>query len=343
LGQKNGKKELTMQSSKPKLLVTGASGFLGACICKIAHEQGYEVYGSVRSVSSRESIDFPWLNILVLNLSDETAVSKVLQNKDYVIHCAGVMSTTSRNEEDSRRTNIELTRIIARQSIKAGIKRFVFASSLAAGGPGAEALKARKETDPDRPVSHYGRSKLDAENMLKTFSNELSVVSLRFSTIYGPRDCNIFGFFKLISGKFVPLVGGKKTVYNSMVYVEDAARAALCALKAKVVSGSVYQITDGQVYSFSSLYDYVEDAVGKKKRGKRINLPFWIVMLKAWWLHDVLHKRGISPDQVRQMKARYWFASPEKAIKELGWRPQMDMKNGLKKTVQWYKNEGWLQ
>lgn len=330
-----------------KILVTGASGFLGSHICEVAHEEGVtggeegEVHALVRPQSSREWLGHDWLRIYTAEPSDRRALREILSGVDYVIHSAGVMATTSRNARDSRETNAGVTRMLAGESAAAGIKRFVFCSSLAAGGPGP-GPEARTEDDPDVPVSHYGHSKLDAERTLKSLSDRLSSVSLRFSMIYGPRDRNIFGFFKACSGRVVPLMG-RKPLYTSMVHVRDAARAAVSALEADVEPGSVYQISDGKCYTLEELYDYMEEALGKTNRGRRVRVPFWLVSLQAWILHDVRRVRGISPDQVRQFRARYWFATPDKAVRELGWKPEIDLAEGLKQTVAWYRERGWLR
>jgi nucleoside-diphosphate-sugar epimerase len=328
-----------MNRRKKKVLVTGASGFLGSHICEAAHEAGYQVHALIRNTSSREWLNHGWITIHVSELDDRKSLSQIIEGMDYVIHAAGVMATTSRNPRDSHRVNLELTRLLAESSAEAGVRRFVFCSSLAAGGPGPDP-RPRTEDDPDNPVSHYGRSKLAAEQMLAAFS-DLSTVSLRFSMIYGPRDRNIFGFFKAASGKVIPLMGCN-TLHTSMVYGPDAARAAIAALAADIKSGSVYQITDGVGYTLNELYDYMEQALGKAEKGKRLRFPFWLVMLKAWWNHDILRVRGISPDQVRQFRALYWKASCEKAIRELGWKPEVDFKEGLAMTVKWYRNHNWL-
>ncbi len=323
-----------------RVLVTGASGFLGSHISEAARDAGYEVHGLIRKTSSRQWLNQDEIHIHVADLGDREAMILLLKDMDYVIHAAGVLATTSRNPRDSHRVNLELTRLLAEASAKAGIKRFVFTSSLAAGGPGPDP-RPRTEDDPDNPVSHYGRSKLTAEQMLAVFSDRLSTVSLRFSTIYGPRDRNIFGFFKAASAKIIPLMG-YNTLHTSMVYGPDAARAAIAALSADIKSGSVYQITDEVGYTLNELYDYMEQALSKAEKSKRVRFPFWLVMLKAWWNHDILRVRGISPDQVRQFRALYWKASAQKAIRELGWKPEVDFREGLARTVKWYRDRNWL-
>jgi len=327
--------------SRPKVLVTGASGFLGSHICEAAHEEGHEVHALIRETSSRQWLNQDEIHIHVADLGEREVMTLLLKDMDYVIHNAGVLATVARDAAECKRVNVDITRVLAEESIRAGIKRLVYVSSLAAGGPG-KGPKARTEEDPDNPVSNYGRSKKAAEGMLYELRDRLSVVSLRYGMIYGPRGHNTLGFFKTLQGNLVPLMG-LKPLYSSVIYVRDAACAAVSALSANVSSGSVYQITDGNSYTIEELCDSIEEALGKKKRAKRIKVPFWLVMLKAWWNHDVRELQGISPDQVRNFKARYWYASPEKAVRELGWKPEMDLSKGLAETVECYQEYGWLQ
>ncbi|MBD3286748.1 NAD-dependent epimerase/dehydratase family protein [candidate division WOR-3 bacterium] len=326
--------------NRDKVLVTGASGFLGSHVCEACNEAGYEVHALVRPSSSLQWLNQDWLYVHKSGYENLQAIAEILTKVDYVIHCAGVMATTSRNEADARETNLGITRRLAEESVKAGIKRFVFTSSLAAGGPG-QGPEARTEDDPDNPVSDYGRSKKEAEQMLSSMSGRLSTVILRYSMIYGPRDRNIFSFFKRARGRFIPLTG-KRTIYTSIVHVMDAARAAVCALVAKIQPGSVYQITDGVQYTMDSIYGFIEDSLGKKERGRRIRIPMRLVTLIAWFNHDILKIRDVSPDQVRQFKGLYWFATPAKARRELGWEPEIDIVKGMSEVVKWYHKHGWL-
>ncbi len=323
-----------------KVLVTGASGFLGSHISEAAHDAGYEVHALIREISSRQWLNQDEIHIHVADLGDREAMTALLKEMDYVIHNAGVLSTVARNAAHCQRVNVDITRLLAEESIKAGIKRFIYISSIAAGGPG-KGPEARTEEAPDNPVSNYGRSKKQAEELLYELRENLFVVILRQGMIYGPRDHNILGFFKTLEGNLVPVIG-YKPLYSSMIYVKDAASAAVKALSADVASGSVYQITDGQAYTIEGLCDNMEEALGKEKKGNRIRIPFWLVMLRAWWLHDIRRVRGISPDQVRQFRSRYWYVSPDKAIRELGWEPKMDIMKGLVETVEWYRRQGWL-
>ncbi|MCK4334687.1 NAD(P)-dependent oxidoreductase [candidate division WOR-3 bacterium] len=320
-----------------KVLVTGASGFLGSHISEAAHDAGYEVHALIRQTSSRRWLKHDWLNIHVANLDDRCGLSGVLKGMDAVIHNAG--ATSGFSEEDFQHVNVEGTRTVVEESIKAGVKRFVYISSQAAGGPGKGPFP-KTEDDPDCPVSAYGRSKKKAEELLYSLRDKIEVVSLRYPAIYGPRGKEMLPVFKLAGGIIQPLIG-MKPLYTSMVYVTDAARAAVAAAKAKLPSGSIYYITDGIDYTVEYLYDQIGEALGR--RGMRIRLSFWLVSLAAWWTHEVRGEQtSFTREKVREFKARYWLASSERAMRELDWRPQVLPQEGFAKTIRWYRYKRWL-
>jgi len=320
-----------------KVLVTGASGFLGSHISEAAHDAGCEVHALIRQTSSRRWLKHDWLNIHVANLDDRCGLSGVLKGMDAVIHNAG--ATSGFSEEDFQHVNVEGTRTVVEESIKAGVKRFVYVSSQAAGGP-SKGTYPKTEDDPDCPVSGYGRSKKKAEELLYSLRDKIEVVSLRYPAIYGPRGTETLRIFRILQGPFQPIMG-LEPLYTSMVYVTDAARAAVAALQAKVASGSIYYVTDGIDYTLEYLYDQIGEALGR--RGMRIRLPFWLVSLAAWWTHEVRGEQtSFTREKVREFKARYWLASSERAIRELGWRPQVLPQDGFAKTVRWYRYKQWL-
>lgn len=324
-------------SKQKKVLVTGASGFLGSHIVEAAHEAGYEVHAIIRETSSRRWLKHDWLNIHVANLDELTGLSEMLKGMDVVIHNAG--ATSGYSKETLQKVNVEGTKAIVEESIKAGVKRFVYVSSQAAGGP-SKGTYPKTEDDPDCPISTYGFSKKTAEEILLGLRDRIQIVILRYPVIYGPRGEEMLPIFKILSGPLQPVIGFKP-LYTSMIYVTDAAQAAVAALQAKVASGSIYYIADGVDYTIEYLYDLIGEALGKK--GLRIKLPLWIVSIAAWWVHDVRKKRpSFNREEVREFKARFWLASSEKAMRELGWKPQVLPGEGFAKTTRWYRYKRWL-
>jgi len=316
-----------------KVLVTGASGFLGSHICEVAHDAGYEVHALIRKTSSYRWLKHEWLNIHVVELNDRKTLSSILKDIDAVIHNAGTLWGAY------HKVNTEGTRVVAEESTKVGIKRFVYVSSLAAGGS-SKGPYAKDGGEPDNPISPYGHSKRDAEQLLYNLRGKLHVVILRYPMIYGPRDTQGLRLFKTFKIFINPSVGLRRR-YISAVYVKDAARAAVRALFAPVSSGSCYNISDGADYTFNKLYKVVGKVWGRK--ALRIPVPFDLIMFGAWLVNDFLKgKTAFNPDQMGMFRERYWLVSPERAIRELGWEPQVSIYEGVRQTIHWYKEKGWL-
>ncbi len=316
-----------------KVLVTGASGFLGSHISEAAHEAGCEVHALIRATSPRRWLCYEWLNIHVAELNDRKTLSSILKDVDAVIHNAGTLWGAYHE------VNTEGTRVVAEESTKVGIKRFVYVSSMAAGGS-SKGPYAKDGGEPDNPVSSYGHSKRDAEQLLYNLLGKLHVVILRYPMIYGPRDTQGLRLFKTFKMRINPSVGLRRR-YISAVYVKDAARAAVAALFAPVGSGSCYNISDGADYTFNKLYKVIGKVWGRK--ALRIPVPFDLIMFGAWLVNNFLKgKTAFNPDQMWMFRERYWLVSPERANCELGWRPQVDIYQGVKETVRWYKEKGWL-
>lgn len=314
-------------------MVTGASGFVGSHMCEAAHRADFNVYALVRESSSRRWLGHDWLKIHTAELFDRKALANVLKRVDAVIHNAGTLWG------DYHRINTEGTKIIAEESVKAGIKKFIYISSLAAGGPG-DGPYARDDSHPDNPISPYGHSKKDAEELLKKTTGKMCIVVLRFPMIYGPRDAQTIRLFRTFKIMINPSIGLRRR-HISMVYVEDAARAAVAALEAPVNSGSCYNISDGADYTFNRLYKIVEKVWGRK--ALRIPVPFDLIMFGAWVVNDVLKgKTAFNPEQIGMFRERFWLISPERAVQELGWKPRVDIYEGIARTVEWYKAHGWL-
>ncbi|MBD3286749.1 NAD-dependent epimerase/dehydratase family protein [candidate division WOR-3 bacterium] len=323
--------------NRDKVLVTGASGFLGSHICDALHEAGYEAHALVRKTSSRDWLRHDWINIHTAELDDVKGLSEILKGKYAVIHAAAALHGAA--DEVLEYVNVTCTKLMAEQAVKAGIRKFVFISSNAATEPGSS-IYPKKEPGEDNPVSPYGMTKKRAEEVLSRYHKKMKVVNLRYVVIYGPRDKHLVRLFKLVASPVTPILG-KYPIYMPSVYVKDGARAAVSALSANVPSGSTYYISDGMPYTFETLYDMIASAIGIKLRFIRIPIG-----LAAFFMGLVFGSKktdvAFTAKNIRDFRNRFRLISPEKAIRELDWKPEVMAWDGFRETVQWYRDQGWL-
>jgi nucleoside-diphosphate-sugar epimerase len=204
-----------------RVLVTGATGFVGSHVAQALLEAGYEVRCGARATS-----DLRWISGLdtervPLDVRGKPEdISRAVENVDVVVHAAGI--TRARRPEDYYLVNAEGTRRIATAALRAGVRRFVLISSLAARGPDGPATG-------DHPESDYGRSKLKAETHLLAVGGRMEAVLLRPAAVYGPRDTDLLPLFRLANAGWLPVPWGAGPLQP--LYVEDAARAALAAAR----------------------------------------------------------------------------------------------------------------
>ena len=240
-----------------KILITGATGFIGSFIVEEALNRGMEVWAAVRGTSSRQYVSDERINFIELNLDSEEQLRTALapHKFDYVVHAAGVTKCLNRN--DFFRVNTEGTKhlVNALLSLQMPMKKFVYLSSLSVFGPAREQMPYREITDKDTPVPNtaYGQSKLAAENFLHQQAS-LPYVILRPTGVYGPRERDYFMMAKSIKSHVDFAVGYQPQIIT-FVYVDDVVQAVFLALERGPVGGH-YFLTDGRSYSsqmFSNL------------------------------------------------------------------------------------------
>ena len=229
-----------------KILITGASGFIGSFIVEEALRRGFETWAAVRKSSSKEYLQDGRIHFIELNLSSKEQLVGQLRGKDfdYVVHAAGV--TKCLDKRDFHRINTEGTRHLADALIETGmpLKRFVFVSSLSIFGAIREQqpYEEIRETDTPRPNTAYGQSKLAAEQYLATTS--LPYIILRPTGVYGPREKDYYIMAKSIKQHSDFAVGYKRQDIT-FVYVDDVVQAVFLALD-KGETGRKYFLSDGE-------------------------------------------------------------------------------------------------
>ena len=338
----------------PRILVTGATGFIGSFIVEEALNKGMEVWAAVRKTSSLEYLRDSRIHRIELNLSSEDDLKNQLKDHlfDYVVHAAGV--TKCIHQEDFYRINTEGTKnlVNAIRTLKMPLKRFVYLSSLSIFGPIREQQPYQEITEADTPQPNtaYGKSKLLAEQFLDGINESLKAdeepfpyVILRPTGVYGPREKDYFLMAKSIKGHSDFSVGYKQQDIT-FVYVQDVVQAVFLAIDYGK-TGRKYFLSDGQVYQSSTFSNLIHQELGRPW-WIRIKAPIWILRIVTFFGEHIGRMTGkitaLNNDKYHILKQRNWRCDIQPAIDELGYHPEYPLELGVPLTIRWYKENKWL-
>ena len=343
------KKEVSLHPNltKMKILITGASGFIGSFIVEEALRRGFETWAAIRKSSSREWLKDERINFIELNLSSKAQLVEQLKGKafDYVVHAAGV--TKCLNKADFRRINTEGTKNLVDALIETGmpLKRLVFVSSLSVFGAIREQqpYEEIRESDVPQPNTEYGRSKLAAEQYLDSLGSHIPYIILRPTGVYGPKEKDYYIMAKSIKQHSDFAVGYRQQDIT-FVYVEDVVQAIFLALE-KGENGRKYFLSDGQVYQSATFSKLIHEALGRPW-WIRLTVPEWVLRIVTFCGEYTGRMTGkvtaLNNDKYNILRQRNWRCDIEPARKELGYQPKVMLDEGVKRTIKWYQEHGWL-
>lgn len=332
------------------ILITGASGFIGSFIVEEALKRKFGVWAGIRSSSSREYLKNRKIHILELDFAHPNELRAQLSghkgtyNKfDYIIHCAGVTKCTDRNDFD--RVNFLQTKyfVDTLRDLNMIPKQFIFISTLSVFGPVREkSYTPICEDDEPSPNTAYGLSKLKAEIYLQSIPG-FPYVIYRPTGVYGPREKDYYLMAKSIRQHIDFSVGFHRQDLT-FVYVRDIVQAVFLGID-KGISRRAYFLADGQVYQSRAFSDLI-----KKELGNpfviRLKCPLIILkvvsLLAEFWAKRRNTASTLNSDKYRIMKQRNWQCDITPAVRELGFSPEYDLERGVKETIAWYKDKGWL-
>ena len=329
-----------------KILITGASGFIGSFIVEEAVRQGFETWAAVRGSSSKAYLQDERIHLIELNLSSEEQLTEQLRPHqfDYVVHAAGV--TKCADKRDFYRINTEGTQNLVRalQRLEMPLKRFVYISSLSVFGAIREQqpYEEIRETDTPQPNTEYGRSKLEAEKWLDTLKGFPYVV-LRPTGVYGPREKDYFLMAQSIK-QHTDFAVGYQQQDITFVYVTDVVQAVFLAME-KGKTGRKYFLSDGEVYQSTTFSDFIHEELGRPW-WIRITAPVWLLRAVTFVGEYIGRMTGkvsaLNNDKYNILRQRNWRCDIQPAVSELGYRPQVKLQEGVRRSIKWYKENGWL-
>jgi nucleoside-diphosphate-sugar epimerase len=325
-----------------KSLVTGGTGFVGSHLVETLLHRGIQVRCLLRGSS-----DSRWLAGLPIetargDLGDKESLEDAVKGVDVIFHLAGVTKAIQ------QKTYFEVNAIGTDNLIHAclrtnpHLKRFIYLSSQAAAGPCQNGKKKREEDHCD-PVSSYGQSKRMGEELALAHAHEIPLVILRPSAVYGPREKDIYGFFRLLSRRIKPcLSGGDQQI--SLCFVQDVIQATLLAAEISRQSGEIFFLSDGRDYRLEEIGDILAQAMGIT--AFCIRVPEWAVFQAASFSEYFSRWTGkpplLSKGKVEEILQKHWVCDIEKARKLLGFQPSFSLEEGARLTVEWYRKEKWL-
>lgn len=300
------------------IAVTGGTGFVGQALLDLAGKQKVDV----RALARKAQPDRAGVSWISGDLDNRTALARLMQGAEAVIHVAGLVNTPDPAEFE--RCNVAGTLNVIEAALAAGVQRFVFVSSLSA-------------REPD--LSQYGASKARAEKLVR--ASGLDWTTVRPPAIYGPRDAEMFELFRSARWGVVPV---PKDGRASLIHVDDLARLLLALVPGGVrVAHRVFEPDDGKPDGWT--HDEMARAIGSAV-GRRV----WVPKLSRATLEKVARvdrmlrgdKAKLTLDRVGYLTHPDWVVSAKARVPATTWRPRIETRAGLAATAQWYREQRWL-
>ena len=321
-----------------RALVTGATGFVGSHLVEALQNSSVEVTALARSASKAADLAQREVRVVPGDLHDIAGLERAVRDQDVVYHVAGVVA--ARDEADFLRSNRDGTRNVLTAAEREGKPRFVLVSSLAAAGPAPRGAPL-SGTEPPRPVTAYGRSKLAAEQVVRSSSLPWSIV--RPPIVYGPRDREVLKVFRLARLGLAPVFGdGSQEL--SAVHAADLAQALLAVTKVQTTIGGIYHACHPQVFTSADLGQAVGAAMGRSVIRLRVPQGVGRALLAVTETSARLTRQVtiLTTDKANEFFQTAWTGDPSPLTRDSGWHARHDLASGLADTYQWYRKAGWL-
>jgi dihydroflavonol-4-reductase len=323
-------------------VVTGASGFVGSHLADLLIEKNYKVRCIVRKTSSLKWLEGKNVEVHICELTDKQGLRKIFDGADYIYHVAGVVK--SKKPGGYFKGNVDTTKVLLEVALeyKENIKRFLVVSSQTSSGP-SNINQPVNEEEPCKPITTYGRSKLAQEELAKSFMDKFPVTICKVAAVYGERDTEIFIFFQTFSKGLMTSIGlHDKQV--SLLHVTDVARGLYLAATSEKSKGQSYFITSEKYYTWKEVGNVTSKVMNKKPF--KVKVPHFIVYTIAAiaQFFSLFSSKAatLNIEKGKDITRPAWISDYRKAYNDFGFKQEISLEEGVKRTVEWYKKMKWL-
>jgi dihydroflavonol-4-reductase len=331
-----------------KLLVTGGTGFIGSHLAEEGRRRGAEVVvlgltDRPEEKANAEILSRAGAEVLSGSITDADLCRRAARGATHIFHLAVAMREGGKSDEFFESINLDGTRHLLQAATMERVQRFVYCSTIGIYGHRAPGITT--EDSPFSPGNAYERTKVAAERLVRDFAENcgLPAVVLRPADVYGPRDQRLLKMFKGVSRGRFPLFGAGRG-RRHMVYVDDVVSAFFRASERDEALGQGLIIAGPRACTLRELLDEVTAATGSKRYG--IRLPLMPMLGLAAVVEDVCAALAIDPPIYRR-RMDFFHSDSEfdtsRARRVLGWEPQIDLREGIRRTFEDYQRSGEMK
>jgi nucleoside-diphosphate-sugar epimerase len=325
-----------------RVLVTGATGFTGGHLARALARRGYDVAAFVRDARRAPGLREPGITLAIGDLEDRGSLERAARGVEVVYHIAAIYRQAGLPESKYRAVNATAVRSVIEAAAGGGARRVVHCSTVGVHGdiehPPAD------EDAPLRPGDVYQRTKLEGEAVARRAAADtgIEVVIARPTGIYGPGDTRLLKLFRGVARRrFVVL--GSGAIYYHLTYIDDLVEGFRLCGEAPGAGARTYILAGPEVTTLNELVGLIAEGAGVK--GPRLHLPVWPFHAVGAVCEAVCAPFGIEPPLHRRRvdfftKSRAFDISRARA--EIGFAPQVGLREGIRRTLAWYRGEGWL-
>ncbi len=323
-------------------VVTGSNGFVGSHLVDLLIEKGYTVRCIVRKTSNLRWLEGKDVEIHDCGLFDKDGLEKALKDADYVYHVAGVVK--SKTKEGYFKGNVETTKNLLEAALKNKnkLKRFLVVSSLTVSGPAKDEIPVTEES-PYNPLTTYGRSKVEEEKLALKYKDEIPITICRAPAVYGERDTEILIYFKNFAKGITTTIGFDRKIL-SLIHAVDLVDGFYKAATSEKAKGEIYFISSEKFYSWDEINKITAEVLGKK--AIRIKVPHFAVYTLAaiaqFFSMFSSKAATLNLEKAKDLTQHAWICDTSKAIRDFGYRQNISIEEGIRRTCKWYKEMGWI-